>query len=320
MHKPKITFLDSFSVNPGDLNWDVLNAEGALTTFDRTSDADVVTRSQGADVIITNKVKLNSTHFRQLPDLKLICVAATGYDPIDTVQAREHGITVCNCPNYSTMAVAQMVLALLLEATNNVGFYAEANHKGYWTDSLDFCRWENPIAELAGKKAAVVGFGHIGQAVTEILRPFGVRLFAVSSKPQENLPADVQKISLDEAFRTCDIVSLHCPLTASNAGLVNAGLLAQANPNLILINTARGKLIDEAAVADALKSHRLKAFCCDVLSQEPPTADNPLLSAPNSYITPHIAWASSEARRRILQILAGNIRAFFGGNPVNVVN
>lgn len=320
MNKPQITFLDSFSVNPGDLTWDLLNAEGRLTTFDRTDEADVVARSHGADVIITNKVRLDRRHFQQLPDLKLICVAATGYDPIDTAWARECGITVCNCPNYSTMSVAQMVMALLLEATNNVGFYAEANHKGYWTNSQDFCRWENPIAELAGKKAAVVGFGHIGKAVTEILRPFGVRLFAVSSKSQEELPTDVQKIELDEAFRICDIVSLHCPLTTGNAGFVNADLLASANPDLILINTARGKLIDETAVATALKSRRLKAFCCDVLSQEPPSADNPLLSAPNSYITPHIAWASREARGRILQILAGNIRAFFEGNPVNVVN
>ncbi len=317
---PNITFLDSFSVNPGDLTWDLLTAEGNLKTFDRTAPEDVIERSLDADVIITNKVKLDRTHFRQLPNLKLICVAATGYDPIDTKAARDCGITVCNCPNYSTEAVAQMVLALLLEATNHVGFYADANHKGYWSSSPDFCRWEQPIMELSGKKFAVVGFGHIGQATTRILRTLGAKLYAVTSKAQKALPADVEKIALAEAFKTCDIVSLHCPSTPENAQFVNEALLDQANPNLILINTARGKLVDEAAVAKALMENKLKAYCCDVMTQEPPAADNPLLAAPNTYITPHIAWATLEARGRILDILAHNIRSFFEGTPVNVVN
>lgn len=317
---PNIVFLDSFSVNPGDLTWDLLKAEGSLTTYDRTAEKDVIARSRDAEVIITNKVKLTGEHFRQLPNLKLICVAATGYDPIDTVAARENGITVCNCPNYSTGAVAQMVVALLLEATNHVGFYAEANRKGYWSSSPDFCKWEDAITELSGKKFAVIGFGHIGQATTQILRAFGAQLYAVTSKDQCDLPSDVKKVSLEDAFSSCDIVSLHCPATPDNARFVNEALLKQANPNLILINTARGKLVDEVALSQALKENRLAAYCCDVMSQEPPAAENPLLSAPRTYITPHIAWATLEARKRIIHILAANIRGYFSGAPVNVVN
>lgn len=315
-----IVFLDSLTLNPGDLDWNVFRSLGHFTAYDRTEPGHVIDRAKDADIIITNKTPLRQEHFDALPRLRLICVAATGFDVVDTKAARAHGIPVCNCAGYGTKAVAQMVVALLLEVTNRVGHYAAANREGFWSNAQDFCCWNDPLTELDGKRLAVIGFGNIGKAVTDMLRPFGMELFAVTSKRKEELPEDVRKMDAEEAFTRCDVVSLNCPLTQENKRFVNEALLAKANPGLILINTARGKLIDDLAVAKALHEGRLKAYCCDVLSQEPPAKDHPLLSAPRAFVTPHIAWATREARLRILTIIVRNIEAFLQGQPQNVVN
>lgn len=315
-----IVFLDSHTLNPGDLKWTEFHRLGRFRTFERTLAADVVERAADAEIIITNKTPLLEEHFAALPQLRLVCVAATGFDVVDTEAARRRDIPVCNCAGYGTRAVAQMVVALLLEATNRVGHYAAANRDGFWSNAQDFCCWNAPLTELDGKRAAVVGFGNIGRAVTDLLRPFGISLFAVTSKQQEELPPDVRRIALNEAFAQCDIVSLNCPLTSDNAAFVDDALLEKARPGLILINTARGRLIDDHAVARALHTGRLKAYCCDVLSQEPPAVDHPILTAPRTFVTPHIAWATPEARQRILDIIVRNIKAFLQGRPRNVVN
>lgn len=315
-----IVFLDAHTLNPGDISWEAFEELGHFTAYDRTRKDEIIERAAGADILIVNKTPLQAAHFDALPQLKLVCVAATGYDVVDVEAARLHGIPVCNAANYGSRAVAQMVAALLLEVTNRVGHYAQANREGFWSSSSDFCCWNFPLTELTEKRMAIVGFGHIGQCVADLMRSFGVRLAAVSSKSREDLPADVEKLTLEEAFATCDIVSLNCPLTSDNAGFVNRALLEKARPGLILINTARGKLINEPDVAEALRNGRLGAYCCDVLSKEPPTPDNPILSAPNAYVTPHIAWATAEARQRIIRIIVDNIQAYLAGKPANVVN
>lgn len=316
-----IVFLDSYTLNPGDLDWGELKQCPGLVCYDRTAPEEVVERVETARIVITNKTRLTEEIFAQLPQLELVCVAATGYDVVDIAAARRRGITVCNCAGYSTNAVAQMVMAHLLEVTNHVGHYTrEVCEENKWVKSPDFCFWNAPLMELEGAKAAIVGFGNIGRAVSERLRPFGVELFAVSSKSSSQLPADVKKLTIDEAFATCDIISLNCPLNADNAGFVNATLLEKAREGIILINTGRGGLINETDVAAALRKGKLKAYCCDVLAKEPAQADNPLLTAPNVYMTPHIAWASPAARRRIIHILSENIKAYLSGSPIGVVN
>ncbi len=315
-----IVFLDAKTLNGGDLTWEAIERFGHLTVYDRSTADEVVERASEADIIILNKTPLRAEHFDRLPRLRLVCVAATGFDVVDVEAARRHGIPVCNCAAYGTGAVAQMVVAHLLEVCNRVGHYSELNRKGFWSNSRDFCCWDEPLVELAGKQLAVVGFGNIGRAVTDLLRPFGMKLSAVTSKPAEALPTDVRKVSLAQAFAQSDVVSLNCPLTAQNRGFVTAELLAASRPGLILINTARGGLIDEQAVADALHQGTLGAYCADVLAVEPPPAGNPLLSAPRAYITPHVAWATAEARQRIINIIAANIEGHLSGQPQNVVN
>ena len=316
-----IVFLDSYTLNPGDLSWDVFHPFGTFITYDRTLPSEVIERAQDAEVIITNKVRLGEAEYAQLPKLKLVLVAATGYDVIDTVAARNHGVCVCNCAGYSSRAVAQMVFAHLLEVCSSVGHYARLNaEEKMWAKSRDFCCWHNPLTELCGKRMAIVGYGNIGREVERLAQAFYMEVYAVSSKPQSQLPESVTKISLEDAVATCDVISLCCPLTKDNERMINAALLSKANPNLIIVNTARGKLIDEPAMADALKENRIKAFCADVLSSEPPALDNPLLSAPRAFITPHIAWATREARGRIIDILVGNLQAFLNGATTNVVN
>lgn len=315
-----IVFLDAHALNPGDLSWSAIEAFGTLTVYDRSTADEVIDRAGEADVIILNKTPLQREHFARLKHLRLVCVAASGYDVVDVAAAREYGIPVCNCAGYGTRAVAQMVVAHLLEVTNRVGHYAAATREGLWTRCPDFCCWDEPLAELAGKTLTVVGYGRIGRAVVDMLRPMGMVLRVVTRQDPATLPADVTAVSLAEAFATSDVISLNCPLTPDNAEFVNAALLATARRGLVLVNTARGRLVDEAAVADALKSGRLGAYCADVLATEPPTADNPLLSAPRAYITPHIAWATVDARQRIVNIIAHNIDAWRNGTPDNVVN
>lgn len=316
----KIVFLDGYTINPGDLDWHLLEALGDFTVYDRTSAADVTERIADAEVVIVNKTVLGEEHFAAAPGLKLVCVAATGYDRIDIEAARRHGVTVCNCAGYSSRSVAQMVASLILEVADSVGEYARLNREGAWVRSEDFCYTLRPRLELVGRRMAIVGFGNIGHTVANVMRPFGLHLFAVSSKSPDQLPDDVAKLSLEEAFATCDIVSLNCPLTPGNKGFVNADLLAKAKPGLILVNTARGGLIDEQAVCDALATRRLGAYAADVLTQEPPTASCPLLKAPRVYLTPHIGWDTPDARLRILHILVDNIKGFVAGHPLNVVS
>jgi len=316
----QITFLDGYTLNPGDISWEKFEALGHFTVYDRTRPEEVLERAADADVLIVNKTHLQEPHFAALPRLRLVCVAAAGYDALDVQAARRHGIPVCNAAGYGNHAVAQMVVAHLLNVTNQVGNYAQMCREGYWAKSKDFCCWTKKLTELTGKRVAIVGFGNIGRTLAELLRPFGVRLFAVSRKSREELPEYVEKLGMDEAFATCDVVSLNCPLAESNREFVNAALLKKARRDLILINTARGRLVCEADVAQALQAGTLGAYCADVLSSEPPAPDNPLLSAPRSFITPHIAWATEEARQRIIDILVENIKAFLNGTPQNVVN
>lgn len=315
-----ISFLDGFTINPGDLDWESIGRLGHLSVYDRTATEQVVERAQNADVVIVNKTPLQKEHFDKLPQLKLVCVAATGYDKIDLQAADAHGVTVTNCAGYSSRAVAQLVASFVLEVADTVSEYAEANRHGKWTQSPDFCYTLHNRVELVGKKFAVVGFGNIGRTVTDVMRPLGLQLYAVTSKSQDQLPADVTKVTMAEAFADMDFVSLNCPLTAANREFVNAELLQYANPNLVLINTARGGLIREQDVADALKASKLGAYCADVLTEEPPKASCPLLSAPRCLITPHIGWNTPEARQRIISILVDNICNYFTGRPISVVN
>ena len=315
-----IVILDGYALNPGDLSYDVLTQFGTLTVYDRTTPEQVVERAKEADALLTNKVVLGEQEFAQLPRLRYVGVQATGYNVVDVVAARKHGITVTNIPAYSTASVAQMVMAHLLNIAQRVDYYAQQNRAGRWTDSCDFCYWDQPLIELAGKQMGVVGFGRTGSAVARLAKAFGMTVAAYTSKPQEELHEGVVRMSLDELFRSSDVVSLHCPLTADTHHLVNAERLALMKPTAILINTARGPIVDEQALADALNSGQLYAAGVDVLTEEPPRLGSPLLTARNCFVTPHIAWATREARTRLLQICEDNLRAFIQGTPQNVVS
>lgn len=316
----KIVVLDGYGMNPGDLSWSEIEALGSLTVYPRTAPADVLARAAGADAVLTNKTVLDGATLRALPGLKYVGVLATGYNVVDIDTARELGIVVTNIPAYSTASVAQMVFAHLLAVTNRVEHYTADNHAGRWTACPDFCYWDESVTELAGKTFGIVGFGNIGSAVARIALAFGMRVLAFTSKAADALPEGVEKAAdMRELFSRSDVLSLHCPLTADTRRLVCADTLALMKPSAILINTGRGPLVDEAALAAALNAGKLRAAGVDVLSSEPPAADNPLLSARNCYITPHIAWASTEARRRLMAITASNLRAFLAGSPVNNV-
>jgi len=313
-----IVILDGYTANPGDLCWSELEALGNVTVYDRTAPAQLVERSINADILLTNKTVIDEEAIRVLPKLKYIGVLATGYNVVDINAAHDAGISVTNIPAYSTDSVAQQVFALLLSITNHAEYYAEQNRLGRWARSKDFSYTDFPLIELAGKKMGIVGYGHIGSAVARIARAFGMQVYVSSSKPQSAL-TDVIKMDLDEIFRTCDVVSLHCPLTDETRNMVNATRLAMMKPNAILINTGRGPLVDEEALAKALDKGNLYAAGVDVLRQEPPTADNPLTRNRHCYVTPHVAWASKEARGRLLEIATANIKAFIEGNPMNLV-
>ena len=315
----KIVILDGYTANPGDLSWKELDSLGELTVYERTKPSETLTRIADADIVLTNKVVIGREIIAQLPQLKYIGVLATGYNVVDIEAAHERGIIVTNVPAYSTESVAQMVFAHLLTVTNRTEHYAVANRNGRWTENPDFCYWDFPHMELAGKTFGIVGLGHIGQRVAQIALAFGMKVKALTSKAAEALPAGVEKASLEELLSTADVLSLHCPLTDYTRHLMNADTLRQMKSTAILINTGRGPLVDDQAVADALAEGRLAAFCADVLTEEPPKADNPLLKQPNAYMTPHIAWASKEARIRLLHVAAANVQAFLGGNPMNVV-
>lgn len=314
----KIVFLDGYTVNPGDISWNELSELGDLTVYDRTDPENVLERASGANVLIVNKTGLQREHFEQLPALKLVCVAAAGYDRIDIGAAAEHGVLVCNAAGYGSESVAQMFFALLLELTNRVGHYACANRNGFWSKSPDFCCWNQPLIELWGKRMAIVGFGRIGEVVARMAHAFGMQVVAVTRR--KDLPEYVTSVMVEEAFQTCDVVSLNAPLTAGNRHFVNAELLAKAKSGLLLINTARGALIDEQAVFEALKNGTLGGYAADVMEQEPPREDHPFWMLENVFITPHIAWVTTEARMRLMKIIVDNIRGFLTGRLQNVVN
>ena len=315
-----IVILDGYALNPGDLSYDRLQQFGALKVYDRTAPEQVIERAAEADALLINKVVLGEREFAQLPRLRYIGVQATGYNVVDVEAARRYGITVTNIPAYSTDSVAQMVMAHLLGITQNVGYYAQQNREGRWGANPDFCYWDTPLIELAGKQMGIVGFGRTGSAVARLAQAFGMKVAVYTSKPQSELPEGVAKVALDELFATSDVVSLHCPLVPATQGLVNAGRLEMMKPTAILINTARGPVVDEQALADALNRGVIYAAGIDVLCEEPPRGDSPLMKARNCFVTPHIAWATIEARTRLLDICEANLRAFCEGHPQNVVS
>ena len=315
-----IVILEGHAVNPGDLSWDAYREYGNVTVYDRTPEDKVLERSKDADILIINKTKLGEDILSRLPKLKLILEAATGYDNIDVASAKKHDISVCNVPGYARDAVAQMVVAMILDSCSKVGYYTNEVRRGKWTSSPDFSYLTLPITELSDCKIAIVGFGSIGSQVANYLRPFGMEIYAVTHKSENMLPKDVKAISLEDAFRTCDFVSLNCPLTKENRRFVNASLLETCKKGLVLINTARGGLVDDDAVSAALTSKQLGAYYADVLSEEPPKENHPLLNAPNCFITPHIAWATTTARQRIIDAHLSNIRDFVSGCLKNTIN
>ena len=316
----KIVVLDGYAANPNDLSWEDMQALGQLVVFDRTAPDQVVERSADADALLTNKVVLSAETLAKLPKLKYIGVLATGYNVVDTVAARRQGIVVTNIPAYSTDSVAQLTFAHILNITNSVAHYADQNRQGRWSTSPDFVYWDTPLIELSGKTLGIVGLGNISMKVATIARTFGMDVFAYTSKNSTDLPIGIQKTTLDGLLAVSDVLSLHCPLNEQTHHLINAQTLKKMKRGAILINTGRGPLVDEQAVADALNDGQLLAYGADVMTQEPPTADNPLLKCQNAYLTPHIAWATYEARQRLMLIATSNLQAFIEGKPVNVVN
>lgn len=317
----KICILDGYSLNPGDLDWSPVERLGDVTLFDRTPADKIVERAADADIVLTNKEPFSADTLRQLPRLRFICVLATGYNIIDTEAAARQGVVVANIPAYSTMSVAQMAFAHILNITNHVASYAREVADGKWTNCPDFCFWDSALTELAGKTMGIVGLGNTGMATARIAVAMGMKVVAMTSKSADTLPEGITPAPLDDVLASADVVSLHCPLTPSTRHLINAASIAKMKPSAILINTGRGPLVDEQAVADALNGGRLAAFGADVLSQEPPRGDNPLLSARNCFLTPHIAWATLEARTRLMSTATENVRQFIAGEPVaNRVN
>ena len=315
----KIIVLDGYGLNPGDLNWEGFESLGELTVYDRTLPSELMQRAADAEVLVTNKTLITAENMAALPELKYIGVLATGYNVVDIDAAKARGIVVTNIPAYSTASVAQMVFAHILNITQRVGYYADENKQGRWTKNADFCYWDTQLVELQGKKMGIVGFGNIGQATARIAQAFGMEVCVYSSKPQFALPSGIKKMDLEELFAECDVVSLHCPLTPDTKELVNAERLSKMKKNAILINTGRGPLINEQDLADALNEGRIAAAGLDVLSVEPSVEGNPLLAARNCFITPHIAWATLEARTRLMEIAVQNLKSYLNGQIINNV-
>lgn len=314
-----IKVLDGYGLNPGDLSWEGLEKLGECTIYDRTAPSEVLEHAKDAEVLFTNKTVIKGEHMVQLPRLKYIGVLATGYNVIDIPAARERGIVVTNIPAYSTDSVTQLVFAHLLNIVNRVGHYAEESRQGYWANNPDFCYWNTPLTELAGKKIGIVGMGNIGQAVARVATAFGMEVCAYTSKKSFSEFPNLRIMPLDELFRECDVITLHCPLTDTTRKMVNKERLETMKPTAILINTGRGPLIDEQALADALNNGVIAAAGLDVLSAEPPKPDNPLLTAKNCFITPHIGWATREARVRLMEIALNNLKSFQEGKVINNV-
>lgn len=317
----KIINLDARALNPGDLNWDALNQFGEVTLYQKTeTEAEAIDRIGDHEIVLTNKVPITENILNACPNIKLICVQATGYNIVDHKACAARGIPVCNVPDYGTAAVAQFTLALMLELCHRIGLHDTAVHDGKWCRTANFCFWDTPQMELGGKTLGIIGFGRIGRAVAKLAQAFGMRVIFHSRSQTEEGQAIASYVDLDTLLAKSDFVSLHCPLFVENTKMVNAEFLGKMKTGSFLINTARGGLLDEQAVVDALKAGKLAGAAVDVVSEEPMKAHNPLLTAPNCIITPHIAWAPKESRQRLLDCCVENIRAFLVGKPQNVVN
>jgi len=317
----RIVVLDGHALNPGDNPWTDLEELGDLTVYDRVTADQIVPKAAGAQVVLTNKTPLTSQTLAQLPDLRFISVLATGYNVVDVEAARRRGISVSNVPVYGTDSVAQFVFAFLLELCHHVASHSEQVHAGEWAKSEDFCFWSTPLTELAGRTMGLLGFGRIGRRVGELAHAFGMPVWAHDPFPGDAPPyKPFEWKGVEEVFAGADVVSLHCPQTAENQGMVDARLLGLMKPEALLINTARGGLVNEADLAAALNEGRIAGAAVDVVSEEPIRPDNPLLGAGNCLVTPHIAWATLAARRRLMRTTADNVTAFLAGSPINVVN
>ena len=316
----KIINLDARGLNPGDLSWDVLNQFGEVTLYQKTeSEEEAIARIGDHEIVLTNKVPITEAVLNACPGIRLVCVQATGYNIVDHAACAKRGIPVCNVPDYGTAAVAQFTLALMLELCHQIGHHDRVVHDGKWCRSSTFCFWDTPQMELGSKTLGIIGFGRIGQATAKLAQAFGMKVIT-HSRTHRQTDTGVEYVDLDTLLAQSDFLSLHCPLFVENTKMVNTEFLSRMKDSSFLINTARGGLLDEQAVADALISGKLAGAAVDVVTQEPMVEDNPLLTAPNCIITPHIAWAPKESRQRLMDCVVDNIRAFLDGNPQNVVN
>lgn len=318
----KIVVLDGYTENPGDLSWEELRRFGELTVYDRTpnDDREIIKRIADAQIVLTNKVPISETTINACEKLKYISVLATGYNIVDVKAAAEKGISVSNIPTYGTASVAQFAISLLLEICAHVGHHSEAVHSGRWTNCQDFCFWDHPLIELSGKTIGVIGFGRIGQQVARIASSLGMRVITHSRSVRKDFDGAAEFVDFDTLLAESDVISLHCPLLPETRNIINKNSISKMKDGVIIINNSRGQLINEQDVADALKSGKIYAAAVDVVSSEPISADNPLLTAPNCLITPHISWAPKESRQRIMTGTAENIQAFISGKPINLVN
>lgn len=322
----KAIILDAYTLNPGDLNWGPLTELANFTIYERTSFSTndiqlIIERSKEAEIILTNKTPITKEVIKELPKLKYIGVLATGYDVVDIHAANERNIVVTNIPAYGTNTVAQMTFSLLLELTNHVGLHHQAVKQGEWTSNQDWCFFRKPLLELTGKTLGIIGYGRIGQATSKIAQAFGMNVIASKRTPNKDLETNQMKFaSLDELYAKSDVISLHCPLTEENKGMINKDSIQKMKDGVLIINTARGALIQEADLAEALNNGKVGGAAVDVVSSEPIKENNPLLHAKNCIITPHIAWATKEARQRLLEIAVDNVKSFLTGNPINKVN
>ncbi len=317
----KIVVLDGYTLNPGDLDWKGLEALGELTVYDRTDACDIVSRIGDAEIVYTNKTPLTEETFAACPSIRFVGVLATGYNVVDVDAAKRRGIPVCNVPTYGTTAVAQFTMALLLEVCHHVGAHSDAVREGAWAACPDFCFWNYPLIELAGKTMGIIGFGRIGQDVGKLAQAFGMKVLAFDNHKRSELESDTMRYAeLDELFAESDVISLHCPLFPSTQGIINAENIKKMKDGVIILNDSRGPLIVEQDLYDALESGKVAAAAVDVVSTEPIREDNVLLKAKNMMITPHIAWAPKESRARLMDVAVKDLEAFLAGNPINVVN
>ena len=316
----KIVILDGYTLNPGDISWDGFETLGDFTMYERTSLDKIIEHSENAEIILTNKTVINKDTIEQLPNLKYIGVLATGYNIVDVKAANDKNIIITNIPSYGTSSVAQMVFALLLELTQNVGYHSNSVSKGKWSKSEDWCYWDKPLIELDGLTFGIIGFGRIGKVAAKIANAFGMKVIANDAVTIESPPDWVKIVDQETIFRESDVVSLHCPLTSANKHFVNSEKISLMKRGALLINTSRGLLINEGDLAHALNSERISGAGLDVLSKEPPDGTNPLLTAKNCIITPHIAWATKSARQRLMNIAVRNLKSYLNGNPLNVIN